>query len=169
MDQNDLIARAKARIINLTEEIETLRVFLDSAERVMPLLDGHSSHKEPLMQRADHESVIVVNGGAGGEVLSTQAKKTRVTDNPRPAVLIPAAVEILRERGHPMSRRELWDALADRGLVVKGADPIKALGTILWRASDKIVQIEGRGYWPKADRYEPGRYWGENTDLKDVL
>ncbi len=169
MDPNDLIERAKSRIAEITQEIETLKLFVDSAERAMPLLTPHSSHKETLMDVSDHESVNVVNGSADEGVSRTQEKKTRVTDNPRPAVLIPAAVEILREKGHPMSRRELWDALADRGLVVKGADPIKALGTILWRASDKIVQIEGRGYWPKADRYKPGRYWGESTDLKDLL
>lgn len=169
MDPTDLIVRAKSRIAEITQELETLKLFVDSAERAMPLLAPHSSHKEALMRVPDHESVSMVNGDAGEGVGPTQAKKTRVTDNPKPAVLIPEAIEILRAKGRPMSRRELWDALADRGLVVKGADPTKALGTILWRANDKIVQVEGFGYWPRSDRYEPGRYWGENSDLEGLL
>jgi hypothetical protein len=165
MDPNDLIARARSRIAEINQELETLKIFVDSAERAMPLLDAHSSHKELLAAPSHHESVNVVNGDTAGEVLPTQIKRTRVTDNPRPAVLIPVAVEILRKNGHPMSRRELWEALAGRGLLVKGADPIKALGTILWRAQDQIVQVEGFGYWPKADPYMPGKYWGLAHDL----
>ena len=50
-----------------------------------------------------------------------------------------------------MSRRQLYEALKRLGMEIKGADPIKALGTILWRASDRIEYVEGRGYWPIGD------------------
>lgn len=57
-----------------------------------------------------------------------------------------------------MSRRDLHAELAKRGLLVKGTDPVKALGTMLWRAPDKFIQLEGRGYWNKGQPYPEGGY-----------
>jgi hypothetical protein len=56
---------------------------------------------------------------------------------------------LLEERGRPMKRGELLDALYDRGLRLAGANPAKYLGTILWRMRDAFVNIEGHGYWPR--------------------
>lgn len=75
--------------------------------------------------------------------------------NPPLEVLVPAAIEIMRAKGRPMSRRELHDALTERDLEVKGADPRKTLGAILWRAREYIDSLEGRGYWPKGDPVPP--------------
>lgn len=81
----------------------------------------------------------VANGGA---------RRTRVTDNPPPAVVVASAANLIREAGRPLSRREIHNALAGRGVVVRGSDPVKALGTMLWRSGKGVLtQIEGRGYW----------------------
>jgi hypothetical protein len=76
-------------------------------------------------------------------------KRVRVTDNPKPSAVVEAAVEVIRRAGRPMTRREIHLALqTELGILVRGADPIKALGTMLWRSGrDALDQIEGRGYW----------------------
>lgn len=79
------------------------------------------------------------------------AKRVRVSDNPPSSVVIPAAIKVIREAGRPLSRKQIRDALVERGVVVNGKDPVKTMGTILWRAPDQVIQIEGMGYWPKAD------------------
>jgi hypothetical protein len=89
----------------------------------------------------------------------TEARKTaRVTDNPKPAKVVEAAISILRAQGWPMSRKDLHTALSERGVVVNGANPVKTLGTMLWRAPDMIVQIDGQGYWPKGDALPQAGY-----------
>ena len=52
------------------------------------------------------------------------------------------------ERQHPLTRRQLLEILDTRGLQIRGANPIKVLGTNLWR-SQQFEQIEGLGYCPK--------------------
>lgn len=91
---------------------------------------------------------------------SGRAPESSIRPAPRPQnppleALVPAAIEIMRAKGRPMSRRELHDALTERDLEVKGADPRKTLGAILWRARDYIDSLEGRGYWPKGDPVPP--------------
>ena len=84
-----------------------------------------------------------------------QTKRVRVSDNPKPATVVAAAVEVIRAAGRPMTRRKIHKALAARGLEVRGSDPIKALGTMLWRSGKgQLVQIEGRGYGLKDVEYD---------------
>lgn len=149
---DDLVEAAKARIVELKQQVETLEKFVQAAGPVTRLLSGSITGTGTVAGN-------LLVGVSSQPAAPDEAKRTRVTDNPRPAVLIPAAVQILRDRGQPMSRRELHEALSEKGLVVRGADPVKALGTILWRARDEIVQIEGRGYWPKDDPVPPAGRW----------
>ena len=165
---SELETKARERIARLKLEIESLEEFLRVTGQARQLLEGDVS--------STNLSII------GFKPVSTEARafdntapegpespppRTRVRDNPKPAVLIPAVEEILRERGRPMSRRELHEALSDRGLEVRGAEPTKTLGTILWRARDLISSIEGRGYWPKGDPVPPA--FSLSDDLKDLL
>jgi len=111
------------------DEANTTRTHRDSAEPV----DGAASQEARALEKAD----------------GAQAKRARVNDNPKPKEVVEAAVKLIREIGRPMTRREIREQLAERGMVVNGADPVKALGTMLWRSgSERLTQIEGRGYWP---------------------
>lgn len=160
---SDMIAIARKRLEELEQEVETLRQFLESAKAAEAILNRNApppakapqAKNESVDESADPIVTRIISGP-----LPEKPRRTRVTDNPKPAVLIPEAIKILRERGHPMSRRELHEALKERGLEVKGSDEIKALGTILWRAKKHIVQLEGYGYWPKDDEYAPAGYLG---------
>ena len=81
---------------------------------------------------------------------ATLPRRVRVRDNPKPAAVVAATIDVIRQRNLPMTRRQIWDALKERGVVVNGSDPVKTLGTILWRSgSDHLMQIDGWGYWPK--------------------
>ncbi|MFN4041980.1 MAG: hypothetical protein ACK4I0_09990 [Brevundimonas sp.] len=160
------IEAARQRLQAIEQEAEILRHFLVAWEAAAPLLDAPApSQTGGLFDvgRAVGESANSVSQEGNAQPLSPP-KRSRVTDNPKKEVLIPAAIEIIRGHGRPLSRRALHEALAARGLVVKGADPIKALGTILWRAPDDLVQLEGFGYWPKVDPYEPANYAGPQGD-----
>ena len=88
--------------------------------------------------------------------LSFRARlKASATPNVLLDELVPAAIEIIRATGRPMGRKEIHAALAERGLEVLGADPVRTLGAILWRAREHIDSLEGRGYWPKGDPVPP--------------
>lgn len=166
---NALIKAAEDRIAALKDEVAKWESFLRmSAEAQELLTAGTPTIGAPALSVQASGQTSASKASFLGGVASAHAPKvssvedrprTRVTDNPRPAVIIPAAIKIMRERGRPMSRRDLHVALADAGLVVNGADPVKALGTILWRAKNQIIQIEGRGYWPHGDPVPPANHW----------
>lgn len=144
-----MIKAARERLAQIEQEAETLRKFVDSVEAAAAILGrgpGAETIPSPSTPEAKKES---------GEGL-TVIRRTRVADNPKSEVLIPAVKEILRANRRPMTRRQLHKALSDRGLVVRGSDPVKTLGTILWRANDQIQSIEGWGYWPAEDSFDPG-------------
>lgn len=145
---DDMINAAKARLAQIEQEAETLRKFVDSADAVAAIL-GRSSVAD-----LSTDSPAASPEKEFDPVVQSQ-RRTRVSDNPKAEVLIPAVKEILRANRKPMSRRELHKALSDRGLVVRGTDPVKTLGTILWRANDHIKQIDGWGYWPVEDYFDP--------------
>lgn len=160
----DIVTAARQRLAEIRQEAEKLEKFLESAEGVSALLGGKilSTPSAGLTTGGEKESFAAGRKeGADGPNYDpngpkdTPQPRTRITDNPKPREIVPAAISIIRERGKPMSRRDLHEALAARGLVVRGVDPVKTLGTILWRAKDRMVQIEGKGYWPKADPFPP--------------
>jgi hypothetical protein len=98
---------------------------------------------------------------------ATPARRVRVRDNPKPEVVVAEAVKLIREKNRPMTRREIREGLVERNIVVNGADPVKALGTMLWRSgADLLVQVDGRGYWP-AGVPVPELTMGELVNLTD--
>lgn len=150
----EMIRAARERLAQIEQEAETLRKFVDSAEAVAAILGrGPETETVPGPSTAEAKKESGEGGGA--------PRRTRVSDNPKAEVLIPAVKEILRANRRPMTRRQLHKALASRGLEVRGSDPVKTLGTILWRANDQIKSIEGWGYWPAEDRFD--------ADLVDLL
>lgn len=76
------------------------------------------------------------------------ARRKRASGNPKPEEVIRVARMAMLAKGHPMTRRQVLDALQTQGITINGHDPIKVIGTTLWR-SKQFVQHEGFGYWPK--------------------
>ena len=145
-------AQALSRIVKLRQEIETLEQFITHADAASPLLEAE-----------DKAATLPVRpkppGAAGGPKRLKKVvirKAPRVSANPPFSQIVDAAIEIVRANGRPMSRRQLYQALEKRGLKVVGQDPLKALGTILWRDRERIKTLDdGRGYWPVGDPISP--------------
>jgi len=157
---DETLKRAIKRREELQQELKLLGDFIDLHRSVEKLLSADTLASGG----TEDEQNLPVNPQSPPQaseisVDESSPRRTRVTDNPKPADVVSESLAILRERGHPLSRRELHSALADRGLEVKGADPVKALGTMLWRGKDQLVQLKGLGYWPRWDQYHPAGYF----------
>lgn len=86
-----------------------------------------------------------------------------------PAEVIRETLIVLSEHGRPLKRGQLLKELADNGVRIRGGDKSKVLGTTLWRAKDKIISIDGWGYWIK-DRPSPlAGYKPERDPIDDLL
>lgn len=151
-----VLAAAEARRDELAQELQKVRDFISSyhAFKRMAKLDSvNTTGTISVSSTAFENSGDHVGKEAAREAESadaTPARRTRVTDNPKPSVVVAEAVDVIRTANRPLTRREIHKSLAERGVVVRGADPIKALGTMLWRSgSEALEQIEGYGYWIK--------------------
>lgn len=58
------------------------------------------------------------------------------------------AREAILDAGRPLTRKLLLRRLAILGVRIGGADPLKNVGTKMWRARDKFVNLDRFGYWP---------------------
>ncbi len=58
---------------------------------------------------------------------------------------------VIRERGQPMTRGEIVEALEARDVDLPAADKGRYIGTIAWRHKAFFKHIEGRGYWVTGD------------------
>lgn len=66
---------------------------------------------------------------------------------PTPKEIAGLMERVIRERGGPMSRGEIVDALERRDVEIPAQDKSRYIGTIAWRNKGTFVNIEGRGYW----------------------
>lgn len=145
---DDVYEAARKRRDELQIELKTLNDFIDVYQRTRQLLGLDSrEHKENSQAGAPSGTATVQASPATPSPAGDEPKRTRVTDNPPSAEVIRAVKDIMFQARRPFVRRELHRLLAQRGLEVRGVDPIKTLGTILWRAKDDIVSLPEGGYW----------------------
>lgn len=69
------------------------------------------------------------------------------------------ALEIIRERGEPVSRSDLYNELTARGMRIVGKDGEMVLSTMLWRMRDRIVRLKTGGYWEIGKDWPPAGYF----------
>ena len=93
-------------------------------------------------------------GSAGGSVPLKDADladlNTRWRTSPTSLDVVRAVELVLRRHGSPLTRRVLFEHLLELGVALQGADPLKNLGTILWR-SGKFDAAGADGYWFKGE------------------
>lgn len=150
---NTHVEAARQRLAAIEQEAEKLRLFIAAWEGVADILAG--DHVSPASDAKPVDNLAVLSR-------EENATRTRAV-NPPTEEIVAAAIAALRERGHPMTRRALHQELWRRGVEVRGRDPVKTLGTILWRAGDRIIQLDGFGYWPKHLPYSRADYPGIPT------
>ena len=168
-DIDPILQRAYERMEELEQEIIKLKDFIGTYRSLANALKLESANTKGTNVDRSTGGISLVDrlraeeAGGAEEPDEAPPKRVRVRDNPKPSDVVAATVEILRRNAIPMSRRDIWHVLKGRGLEVRGADPVKALGTMLWRSGkDQLVQLEGRGYWPKDKPYEAAGYYPED-------
>jgi hypothetical protein len=153
--------QANQEIARLEAEIRTWRVNLDRAEQFIDQWNAFASG----------EAVNPVEGVSAQENKQEPSPvKKKATRNSKKEDVAAAALEIIRERGEPVSRSDLYTALIERGFTIEGTDPEMVLSTMLWRMKDKVMRFKNGGYWdPKAD-WEPAGYkseWRDETEGRE--
>jgi hypothetical protein len=121
---NDILQLAAARRKALLEEVARIDEFLSMAKSI---LSGQSDGSSEVFWRtleAAREPAKVATGS--GDVVAK-------------------VEQILRAGGRPLSRGELHKRLLIAGVQVPGEDPVKNLGTMLWRS--RRFDNTGRRYW----------------------
>lgn len=154
---NALQARARLR-----RDLEKVEEFIAMYDRFAASSPENAS-AETWDQKANINPVTAPGADAAQAALGLNPpdSRKRVSGNPKPAEVIRAVKDLLTARGHPMTRRQLLAALDEAGLKIRGANPLKVLGTNLWRAHDDIVSLDGHGYWLKNKFYGPANYHGD--------
>jgi hypothetical protein len=66
--------------------------------------------------------------------------------------------ELISSRGAPMSGKDLYPFLVERGLRIEGDKPDMVLATMLWRSSGSIIRLPKFGYWLAEAPYAPAGY-----------
>ena len=80
--------------------------------------------------------------------LLTKSKR-RGFKNRKKEEICDLCIDLIRQKGKPMSRRELYERLLEKGIEVKGKNPEMVLSTMLWRTRSKISRLKTGGYWPR--------------------
>ncbi|WP_333823625.1 hypothetical protein [Pinisolibacter sp.] len=75
------------------------------------------------------------------------ASSRRSQGNSKKEEVAEAARDIIRERGEPVGRSDLYKELVARGLRIEGTDPEMVLSTMLWRMKDRVARLKSGGYW----------------------
>lgn len=140
---------AENEIKKIIEKRELLRQELEKIDNFLDL------YRELTGTEAERSEASVASGDI--EAPKSHGRK-RTTGTAKPSDVGPMARRILLDHGKPMTRSELLNALEERDVVLAGDDKAKYLGTILWRMREAFVNLDGHGYWPKDQPYEPASY-----------
>lgn len=140
--KNAVAARDKMaeKIADAEDQIKEWRAKMQRAERFISDWEEFSGQKAPAPTTE-------------GEVYLSTSKPEKKPRNPKKEDVAEAAVRIIRERGEPMTRDELFDALNAMGIIIHGKNPPVVLQTMLWRSQNQIVHLKSFGYWPTEDAY----------------
>lgn len=97
----------------------------------------------------------------------SEQKKNNTNTNSKKEDVAAGAYKLVKMRGQPIKRDELFDLLINQGFVITGKNPQMILSTMLWRAKDSgLVRLKGGGYWLKEQSYEPAGYHPERKPYK---
>lgn len=146
------IKNALARRDRLAKEIEQHEQAIKAAKAD---LDRVARFIEAWFEFASEEDIRGLGPVSDVPVMSAMPKKHA---NPKKENVAEISAEIIREAGRPMSRTELFNALAEKGVRIRGKDPKMVLSTMLWRMRDKIVRLQPQGYWVADTPYPQAGY-----------
>jgi hypothetical protein len=159
------VARREAlyeRIDNIDSEIAALREARDRASVDLESTEAFV-HMWYVMAGVPNPQQQLI------EVDNEPTPPPRRPKNPDREFVADMALDLIRMENRPLSRREIFDALAAHGVAIHGKDPEMVLSTMLWRSQDKIVRLPQHGYWPKTEAYSDAAYFpGASGDIFDM-
>jgi hypothetical protein len=85
-----------------------------------------------------------------------EMRRRRRMSGAKPREIVEIMQRVIRDRGQPMTRGEIVEALEARDVELPAADKQRYIGTIAWRHKAFFPHIEGRGYWVSG---EPVKDW----------
>lgn len=146
-----------AKVAAAEKQIAEWREKIARAERFIKDWEEFSGQSAPA-------SLVAVS-----EVTVSKSKPHQKPKNPKKEEVAEVARQIIRERGEPMTRDELFEALTSKGITIHGQNPPVVLQTMLWRMQERIVHLKGYGYWPREDAYMAADYvdGSEPHELED--
>ena len=151
-----LLERRKAlnaELINIEDQIGQITKFVKSWHLFAEAdIDG-----------IDHTSVIAV-GAQENKPEPERSVKTKQPKNTDRLIVGDEALKIIRERGQPVSRSDLYKELTNRGMVILGKDNEMVLSTMLWRSRDRIVRLRTGGYWIADEDWPDANYLPSLTE-----
>jgi hypothetical protein len=147
------LENAERKRDSLAEEINSLAQRMEELKRDITVLDDWISQWHEF---ASKDGAAAVAPGRP-EPAPPAARSARTKGNPSKEEVAAKVKELILERGLPIARNDLFQALESRGIIIRGADPKVVLGTMLWRTED-IIRLRGHGYWLKDRPFEPARY-----------
>jgi hypothetical protein len=98
-----------------------------------------------------HFSGAVKDASPQSTLASPRSLESTVHQNPSKEDVAKSAVEILREAGRPLIRSELHKRLTQKGIDIRGKNPLNTLSTMLYRMETTVRNIPRYGYWPVED------------------
>jgi hypothetical protein len=156
--------RLLARRAELRQQIQDIIEKREELARVLLRLRGEAGYLDGLLDAWYRHGITYNRFRISGAIERSESPVgASPTPNPDRKVVAEKALEAIKEAGHPLSRRRIYDKLTQGGVHISGKNPLMVLTTMLWRSRDKLVSIPGFGYWPADTAYPPGDYYPENA------
>lgn len=157
-----VLANAQKKRDSIAAEINSFAQRAEEMKRELAKLDAWIAqwHEFAIsVTEAGDSASIAMTVEQPGTESAAEPKRRRAVGNPKKEDVAEAAWQIIRERGEPVSRADLFKALAERGIVISSeSDPEMVLSTMLWRMRDRIARLKTGGYWIAELPYEPAGF-----------
>lgn len=148
---SDAYRNALRRRAELLKEIKEIDGFLEMYRRYSGTKVGETETLFGQGSIALDQSTSVVPD-------AVEPAPTRKKRRGNPDVIASAVERIIRDSGHPMVRSAIAEALEARGIEIPSNDKARYVGTVLWRQSDRFVNLNKEGYWIKGVPHEDAGY-----------
>lgn len=156
MHMSIAVQRALQRKSDLEKELQEIETFLALYQRY-----GGADETSAMPRQNDGDAKATRAPRAGVKTLS---RKTKARHRPANAAVrksfVENCVDLLVQKGHPMTGRELWTMFNESGLKSGKRNDLNNFAVKLSQARGRFVNIKGAGYWPAsvpcpAVGYEP--------------
>jgi hypothetical protein len=141
--------KALKRLAELQREIAEVTKFIALYQH----FDGVEAGGSVQASLFEEEPQLMGTDAAGDNVKAVhksvrKARKDRLP-GATPKEIADTMERVIRERGEPMSRGQIVEALERREIEIPAKDKCRYVGTIAWRNKARFPNVSGRGYWVK--------------------